>query len=312
MRVFLAGATGVLGRRLVPGFPARGPRGVGLARSPSNEAAIRELGGQPRTADLFDPDSLAEAAHGVDVVVRAATAIPRSLRVRRADWAMNDRVRRDGTRALTEAVARVGARMYLQEGIVWVAQPADGTPFGESSPVTGRDWYAAAADAERVAREAAEAHGFQAATLRFGAFYAADSGRTRMMGEQLMKRKLPILGSGDAVWSSIHADDAAAAMVVAAEAGRSGVWHVVDNRTATMAEFFVTLARLLGAPPPRQVPLWLARIVAGRDTVSFLNASTRTSNARFRQDFGWAPRFPTIGEGLREVVDAWREEGFPG
>ncbi len=310
MKVFIAGATGVLGRRLLVRFRERGDDVVGLARSAENEATIRSLGGEPRRADLFDAGSLTRAATGADIVIRAATSIPQRTRLRARDWVMNDRIRREGTRALLEATARIGARMYLQEGIVWVAQPADGAPFDESSPVTPRRWYGSAIDAEVLARDAGEKHGFAVATVRFGSFYGPDSEQTRLMGERLVRRKLPIVGHGDAVWSSIHLDDAATALVAVAKAGSSGLWHAVDDRPATMEAFFTTLARLLGAKTPRHVGMWLASLVIGRGTVAFLSASTRTSNAKIRADLGWAPRYPTIQEGLAQVVEAWKAEGF--
>ncbi|HKZ99007.1 MAG TPA: NAD-dependent epimerase/dehydratase family protein [Thermoplasmata archaeon] len=311
MRIFLAGATGVLGRRLIAQFRGRGHEVVGLARSLGNESTIAVLGGTPRRGDLYDVESIAQAAEGADVVVRAATAIPRGARFRPRDWIANDRIRREGTRALTEAAARVHARLYLQEGIVWVAQPETGAPFDETSPVAPRLWYGSAADAESIARDAGRRHGFEVATLRFGMFYGSDAAQTRLMGDALRRRRLPILGPGDAAWSCIHLDDAASAMVAAAEAGGSGLWHVVDDRVVTMAEFFRTFAAVLEAPEPRRVPVSLAKLLIGRSTVSFLTASTRTTNARIRRDLGWSPRFPTIWEGLLEVAEAWKADGFP-
>lgn len=311
MRVFVAGATGVLGRRLLRRFRERGHRVIGLARSAENEATIGSLGGEPRRGDLFDVESIVRAAKGVDVVIRAATAIPRSVRFRPKDWAVNDRIRREGTRSLTEAAARIGATMYIQEGIVWIAQPETGEAFDEASPVAPRLWYESAADAESIAHEAGRRHGFQVATLRYGMFYGADAAQTRLMGESLLRRRLPILGRGDAVWSCIHLDDAAGAIVAAAEAGRSGLWHVVDDRPVTMAEFLRTFAAAVEAPEPKHAPAWLARLFVGRSAVSFLTASTRTTSAAIRRDLGWAPRFPTIREGLVQVADAWKAEGFP-
>ncbi|MGQ0797293.1 MAG: NAD-dependent epimerase/dehydratase family protein [Methanobacteriota archaeon] len=311
VRIFVVGATGVLGRRVVSQARARGHEVLGLARTPENESVIAASGGEPRPGDPFDPDSLAKAARGAEVVVRAATAIPHGVRFRARDWAENDRVRRDGTRALTQCAARIGARMYVQEGIVWVAQPADGSSFDEQAPVSPRLWYASAADAEAIARDAGERHGFAVGTLRFGAFYAADSAQTRLMGERLAQGTLPILGRGDAVWSCIHVEDAASAILLAAESGVGGLWHVVDDRPVTMEEFFTTFAQLLGAPKPRHAPAWLARLAVGGPALSFLTASTRTTSAKIRRDLGWSPRYPTVHEGLRQVVETWAGEGFP-
>lgn len=311
MKVFVAGATGVLGRRLIAQLRARGHEVIGLARKPENETTITAQGGSPRRGNLFDVDSLVRAAEDADVVVRAATAIPPGVRWREEDWATNDRIRREGTRALTACAARIHAKLYAQESIVWVAQPADGSPFDEDSPVRSRMWYGSAIDAEAIARDAGARGGFEVATLRFGSYYCADSAQTRYMRETLMRRKLPIIGRGDAVWSNIHVDDAAGALVAAVERMRSGLWHVVDDRPATASEFFGTFARLLDAPEPRRFPSWLARLFVGGDTVRFLTASTRTSNAKIKRDLGWTPRYPTHQEGLRQIVEAWKLEGFP-
>src|SRR3990172_8526292 len=157
VKVFVAGSTGVLG----------------LARSAENERVLASLGAEPRRGDLFDVEALVNAARGAGVVVRAATSIPRGLRMSVRDWALNDRIRRDGTKALTECAGRILARLYLQEGIVWVAQPVDGSAFDEDARVRPRLWFAGAADAESIAREAGDRLGFEVATLRCGSFYCA-------------------------------------------------------------------------------------------------------------------------------------------
>src|SRR5439155_1687934 len=222
MRVFVAGATGVLGRRIVRQLVARGNVAVGLTRSESGDATVRSIGGEPRRADLFDVDALAKAAEGCSVVIHAATAIPTKVRTRPKDWDMNDRIRREGTRALTAAAGRVGAGAWL------------------------------------------------------------------------------------------HAEDAASAFVAASEWPKSGLWHVVDDRPASLREFLGLLAEKLGTRPPRRVSRSVARLFVGRYAADLLAASFPTSNERFRSDFRWTASFPTFEKGLGEVVAAWRSEGFPG
>ena len=229
MKVFIAGASGVLGRRLVRQFVARGHSVIGQVRSAKAESAVREAGGEPRHADLFDAESLARAAEGCDTVIHAATAIPVKQKTTPADWAMNDHIRRKGTRCLTEAAAKIGAKTYLQQSITWVARPKDESPFDENSPTVPDTSIQSAIDAEAIAREAESAEGFTVAILRGGYFYDSESGHTRMIAEALRKRQMPIIGSGDAVWSMIHTDDVASAYVAAAEHPKSGVWHIVDN-----------------------------------------------------------------------------------
>ena len=310
MKVFVAGATGVLGRRLVRLLHERGHSVVGLARRPENERVIRALGGESRPGNLFNADSLARAAEGADVIVHAATAIPGSRRVTAPDFALNDRIRTEGTRALAAAAAKIGARAFLFQSIVWIASPPDGSPFDESSPVSSNPFYGATIEGEAITHESGEKFGFAAGVLRCGWFYSSDSAHTRFMGREIARRRLPVIGRGDAVWSPLHVDDAASAFAAASTAPRKGLWHVVDDTPVPGAEFLRYFAERLGSRPPFRVPRWLARLLAGEYTVAFLTMSTRASNARFRKDFGWAPHYPSYREGLDQIVSAWHREGF--
>jgi nucleoside-diphosphate-sugar epimerase len=308
MKVFIAGASGVLGRRLVRQFVARGHSAIGQVRSTKAESAVREAGGEPRHADLFDAESLAKAAEGCDTVIHAATAIPTKQKTTPADWAMNDHIRRKGTRCLTEAAAKIGAKTYIQQSITWVARPIDQSAFDESSPVVPEPAIQSAIDAEAIAREAESAEGFTVSILRGGFFYDSESAHTRMIAGALRKRQMPIIGGGEAMWAIIHTDDAASAYVAAAEKPRSGVWHIVDNELVEVRAFLKEFAARLGAPTPRRVPIWLARWLAGEQAVAYFTKSTRTTNARFRQDFGWTPRYHTYRLGLDQILTSWNAE----
>lgn len=307
MKIFIAGASGVLGRRLVRSLMARGHSVVGQVRSAKAEAAVAAAGGEPRQADLFDSESLARAADGCEVVIHAATAIPTKQKTTAADWAMNDHIRRKGTRCLAEAAGKIGAKAYIQQSVVWVANPKDGSTFDEDSPVVADSLVRSAVDAEAIAREAGAAEGFTTAILRGGAFYDCDSAHTRMLADGIRKRAMPIIGRGDAVWSLIHTDDAASAYAAVAERPRAGVWHIVDDEPVAVSALFEAIAARLGAPRPRHVPVWLARWFAGERAVAYFTRSTRTSNARFRRDFGWAPKYPTYREGLDQTIAEWKK-----
>ena len=312
MRVFVAGATGVLGRRIVRQLVARGHVAVGLTRSDAGDATVRSLGGEPRRADLFDVGALAKAAEGCSVMIHAATSIPAKVRTSARDWQMNDRIRREGTRALTDAAARAGAGAYLQQSVVWAVRGPEGALYDEEAPPVG-DWVLASAlEGERLAREAGAAHGFRAATLRCGTFYSADSWHTQVFAKSLARGRPVLVDGGAAVWSWVHAEDAASAFVAASEWPKSGVWHVVDDRPASLREFLGSLASKLGTRPPRRVSRSLARLFVGSSMAALLTSSFPTSNARFRSAFRWTPTFPSFETGLDQVVDAWRSEGFPG
>ncbi len=281
---------------------------VGLVRSSVGEQAVVALGGEPHRADLFDADALARGAEGCEVIIHAATSIPVKTRPTPSDWEMNDRIRRQGTQALTTCAGKVGAELYIQQSVVWVAQPADGGFFDEDAPAQPDPISRSAFDGENIAGEAGEKHGFHVAVLRCGWFYGADAAHTKFFAESLKARRLPIIGKGDAVWSILHLDDAASAFVAATTAPRSGTWHVVDDQAVRVGEFLNYFAERLGAPRPMRVPVWLARLVAGSYAVDFFTASTRTSNARFRREFGWTPRFPSFREGIDQIVTSWRAQ----
>ncbi|WP_224336799.1 NAD-dependent epimerase/dehydratase family protein [Haloprofundus halobius] len=313
MRVFVAGATGVLGRRLVSQFTESGHDVVALTRDAEGDELVADRGGEPYRGDLFDADSLALAAEGADVVIHAATAIPTDPNPTTEAWNRNDRVRREGARALTTAAASVGAERYIQQSVVWVAANSRGDPFDESSPPEPTRITQSAVDAEQIAMAASHDAPFSASVLRCGVLYAPDAAHTRQYAERLLRRRLPALGRGplgrdEVVVAPIHADDAASAFVAAAESGADGIWHVVDDEPVSTREFLRTFADYLDAPRPLPVPAWLARATVGSEAVSQFTTSMPTTNERFRAATGWEPTYPTYREGLRQVVDEWRED----
>lgn len=312
--VFVTGATGVLGRRLVRQLADRGHRVIGLARTPAKAELVTRLGGHPVRADLFDPDSVARAAAGADVVIHAATAIPTGrAAMDRSAWRLNDRIRTEGTRALGAAAGAVGATRFLQQSVAWVVERAPGDPaFDESTPPSPPRLLASAVDGETIAREAGGRHGFDVVVLRNGVFYAPDAAHTLELAENLRAGRPVVIGPGTNRVAPIHADDAAGAFVLAVEADGDALWHVVDDEPVRSIDLQRHFAELLGARGPRRLPRWIARLAAGRDAVAAITTSMNTSNARIRAELGWAPRYSTYRQGLRAVVEAWLEEGRPG
>jgi nucleoside-diphosphate-sugar epimerase len=311
MRVFIAGATGVLGRRMIRQFLEKNHPVIGLARDEKGAQKIKTLGGEAVIRSIFDADLLAAEVRHADVVIHAATAIPTKFTGQPEDWAMNDRLRREGTRALTEAAAKLGAKTYIQQSVVWVARPEDDSFFDETTKLTRPDaLYQSAFDGEQIAFEAGEKFGFNVAVLRGAGFYAADAAHTRLFAEGLLKRRLPLIGKGDAVSANIHVEDAASAFVAAAIAGKKGLWHVTDDDSTTIKEMLSEFAGKLNAPSPWRIPLWIARLFIWEGVIDFFTRSTRTSNRLFKKEIGWSPRFPSYRVGLEEVVRTWRAEGF--
>jgi nucleoside-diphosphate-sugar epimerase len=310
MKIYITGATGVLGRRIVKELVSRGHSVTGMARSPRGEETVRSLGGVPSRAGLFDPESLLRDVEGSDVVIHAATSIPVKVRMKQEDFEENDRIRRDGTRILTECAVKAGVRKLIFQDVVWVASPADGSYFDETSPVNPNKSVQSGIDGENIVLQSGGKYGFIPTVLRCGFFYGSDTAHTRTIGEGLKKRTFPIIGAGNNFWSNVHVDDAAAAFVTAALEDLKGVWHVVDESPVKVSEFLNFFAERLGAGPPRRMPAWLARFLTGGYTVNFFTASVHTSNKKLRAGSGWAPKFPTYKEGIDQVVSDWKSEGF--
>lgn len=311
MRVFIAGATGVLGRRLVSQFTDHGHTAVGLTRDERGDTIVESRGGEPRRADLFDEKSVVRAAEGADVVIHAATAIP-TEDPSPEDWELNNRVRREGAQALTKAAADVGADQYLQQSIVWVARQPDGSAFDEDSARhPGDPSTRSAVDAEDISMEAGEQYGFDVGILRCGYFYAPDAYHTRDHGEAIIQGDQPIInGSEAAKISRVHVSDAASGFVAAAEGNLSGIWHVIDNEPVPMAKFSTALAERLDAPAPERISEAVARREMGDVQVELLSSPMSTSSDKLQAETDWEPQYSTYKEGLDHVVKTWQSDGF--
>lgn len=313
MRVFVVGATGVLGRRVVAVCAERGHEVVGLTRDDRGDRIVRERDGQPHRGDIFDRPSLIDGAQHADVVVHAATNIPTDTNPDEEEWELNDRIRREGTETLVEAATAVGADRLLFQSVVWVARQPDGSVFDERSEPNPDRTTRTALAGERIIQRAGQEHGLDPVVLRCGNFYCPDATHTRMYGRQLLARRLPILGRGllgrtDATLSFVHADDAGRAFATAAAGDATGTFHVVDDEPVTWARFLQTLATELDAPTPRRLPAWLARLLVDEHLVNLLVCPMPTTNDRFRHAFEWTPTYSTIDEGLAQVVSVWQEE----
>lgn len=318
MKVFIAGATGVLGRCVVRRLVERGHRVAGLGRSNDNAVLLRRLGAEPRAGDLFDAATLRDAAAGSEAILHLATAIPTRVRTSLRDWKLNDRIRREGTRNLIDAVQHVGARVYVQQSVLYVYGDRGGAWVDESMPPSRNPPLLArsALDMEGIARAAAERGGPAPITLRFGAFYHPEAAGTRAMLQMTRENRFPILGSGRTWWNLVHVEDAAAAVVHAVErheraAGRT--LDVCDGEPVMMGEVLDHLATLLRARPPRRIPAFVARFVFGAHVLEVLLASCRSRGEAARSVLGWSPAYPGFRMGLQKVIDVWdAASGTPG
>lgn len=307
MRVFVAGATGAIGRPLVRRLVEKGYAVVGLARTPERAAALREAGAFAAIADVFDARQLdaAVAAARPDAVIHQLTKIPAAFDLRRVERALapTNRLREEGTRLLAAAAVKAGARLFLAQSIAFAYGP-EGPPLaGEDEPIWTdgpRPTRKLAAALVSLERTTLETKGLSGTVLRYGVFAGpgtayAPSGS---MHEAVLRRRLPVPGSGTGVFSFIHVDDAAEATVLALESGERGVFNVVDDAPAALAEWLPAYAAMLGAKPPRRVPALLARLGAGAYGAHLLLRMRGASNRKARERLSFRPRYPSYRESL--------------
>jgi nucleoside-diphosphate-sugar epimerase len=309
MRVFVAGASGVIGRRLLPQLIAAGHEVTGMTRSPAKVEELRTAGAEPVLADAFDAPAVRAAvstAHP-DAVIHQLTALPRRVNPRTIvkDFATNDRLRSEGTRILVDAAQEAGVTRILAQSIAFAYAPRPSSalhvepdPLYVDSPKQFRRSARALAALEHAVADA------RGVTLRYGYFYGPGSSFSAhgTVSEDLKRRRMPIVGSGAGVWSFVHVDDAAAATVAALSTDGPGVYNIVDDDPAPVSEWLPALAEALGAPRPRRVPAWLARPIAGRYGMQLMTSAQGASNALAKHELGWAPAHPSWREGFRSAL----------
>ena len=308
MRVFVAGATGVLGRRAVARLVAAGHDVTGVARSPEKDALVESLGARPVRVDLFDRDALRAAVAGHDAVVNVATKIPPVAQMaRRSAWAENERIRREASANLVDAAIAAGASVFVQESLAFLyGEHGDAWVDAASTQVAATDFTDAPAVAEEnIARFSAS--GGRGVVLRFGRFYAAESEQTVATVRAARRGFVLDVGVAESFTPVIDADDAAAA-VVAALGAPAGVYDVVDDDPLTRAQQSAALAAGVGRRRLWRAPKWAAPKIS-----DYLAASQRVSNRAFREATSWRPSSPSLREGYRKVVQTLRfEPALPG
>jgi nucleoside-diphosphate-sugar epimerase len=309
MRIFVAGATGAVGRSLVPKLVRAGHVVTGLTRSPGKAALLRELGAEPAVADALDARAIgaAVAAAQPDVIVHQLTDLKATdLRHFDASFAVSNRLRTEGTDHLLAAARAAGVKRF-------VAQSYCGWPYAREGanvkaeddaldPKPPRDMRRTLAAIHYLERVVVTSSRPIGVALRYGGFYGPGTGvfDPKTISE-VRKRRFPLIGGGTAWWSFIHIDDAADATVAAIERGQ-GVYNIVDDAPAPVAEWLPALAKMLGARPPLRLPAWLARILAGGAIVTMMTQSRAGSNQKAKRELGWTPRHASWREGFVEVA----------
>jgi len=309
MRVFVAGASGAIGRPLMRQLVAAGHEVTGTTRREERAAEIRAAGATPIVCDVFDRPALEAAVKEAapQVVVNQLTSLPEDFNPRKIDYAPTNRARAEGGDNLMKAALAAVARRYVTQSIAFIYAPEgdwvkdeEARPFEDAPPPFDEGERAMLAHERQILGT----EGIEGLVLRYGQFYGPGTyyAPGGSIAGQVSKRMLPIIGPGTGVSSFIHVEDAAGATVAALDRGAPGIYNVTDDEPAPVQEWLPFYAEALGAKPPRRVPTWLARIVGGKMAVQFGVHLRGASNAKAKRELGWQPRYPSWRQGFREAL----------
>jgi nucleoside-diphosphate-sugar epimerase len=310
MKVFVAGASGVIGRPLLRQLIAAGHEVTGMTRREERAAEIRAAGGAAVVCDVFDAAALAAAVRAAapEVVVHELTSLPPRLdyRAKEDPLAPTNRLRTEGTRNLLVAAKAAGARRLVAESVAflyapegeWVKDEEAPLFFGAPGPFGAA--FEALADLEH---QVTAAEGIEGVVLRYGWLYGPGTyfDRDGSQTEDVRKRRAPTVGKGTGTFSFVQVEDAAAATVAAVERGAPGIYNVVDDDPAPYREWLPAFAEAVGAKRPWRVPVWLARLIAGPAAASMAIQLRGASNAKAKRELGWHPRYPSWRRGFRDA-----------
>jgi nucleoside-diphosphate-sugar epimerase len=309
MRVFVAGASGAIGRPLIPQLVAAGHEVTGTTRSDRNAQAIRAAGARAAVCDALDADALraAVAEAAPEVVVHQLTALPDRFDPRKKDiYEPTNRLRSDGTRNLIDAARDAGARRLVCQSIAFAYEPGptpdvkdEDAPLFMAAPPPFEGGMRVIDEMERIVLEV---EGLEGLVLRYGWFYGPGTyyGEQGSLARDVRRRRFPIIGSGAGLSSFVHVDDAASATVAAVERGAPGVYNVVDDEPAAMRDWLPVYAQALGARKPFRIPVWLARLAVGK-VAALMETQPGASNTKAKRELGWEPRWKSWREGFREA-----------
>jgi nucleoside-diphosphate-sugar epimerase len=305
MRVFVAGASGAIGGRLVPQLIERGHEVTGTSRSPEKAERLRAQGAEAVVLDLLDPVAVSEVVVAVrpEAIVHEATALAGMSDVKHFDrsFATTNRLRTEGTDALLAAAREAGVERFVAQSYAgWPYAREGGAVKTEDDPLDPEPVQAMSETLAAIRHLEGRVVDAGGIVLRYGGLYGApDDAQV----ELVRKRRFPVVGDGGGVWSFVHLDDAAAATVLALERGEPGIYNVVDDEPAPVREWLPALAEAIGAKPPRRVPRWLGRVAAGESGVALMTETRGASNAKAKRELGWTLRYPTWRRGFREAYE---------
>ena len=299
MKILVTGSTGVIGRRLVPLLVSAGHSVNAVSRSQEKTAELRAQGAKPVKMDLFSPDDVERVVRGMDAVINLATHIPPASKAFLPwSWGENSRIRRHGSANVVDAAIAAKVPRVIQESFAPIYKEGGDSWLDETSPVKPVRYNRTVLDAEREIERFARGGGIGVA-LRFAYFYGPDGDFTQMMVEYAKKGRAAAFGSPDAYFSSLSHDDAATAVAAALDVP-SGIYNVSDDEPLTRREFYESLARAIGVPPPKFFPAWTRYLLGSQGEL--LSRSQRISNKKFKAASGWKPQYPSVREGFAALL----------
>jgi 2-alkyl-3-oxoalkanoate reductase len=306
MRVFVTGATGALGRHLVPGLVAAGHEVTATTKTPGKVAQLREAGAKPVVLDGLDREAVIAAVRAAapEVIVHEMTALADMRNLRNPDkvFAATNELRTRGTDNLLAAAAQAGTRRVIAQSAERGNERSGGWVKTEDDPVDSRPVPSAARTmaAARYLEKTVPLEAPEGIVLRYGTFYGP--GASDVLLEMLRKRQLPVIGGGTGIWSFIEITDAAAATLAAIDHGAPGIYNIVDSDPAPAADWLPYLAEVAGAKPPLHIPVWLGRLLGGEFVVVQMTDARGSSNEKATKELGWEPRYRSWREGFHAWV----------
>lgn len=312
MRIFVAGATGAIGRALVPRLVEQGHDVTALVRSPSKSEVVKSMGASPAVADALDRDALTAAitTAAPEVIIHQLTALAGVGNFKRfdAEAAVTNRLRTEALDTMIAAARNTGTRrMIVQSYLGWPLAREGGSVKSESDPLdlNPPPAFRRTLEAIRYLEDTTRRTDTpEMLALRYGMFYGPGTGIAPdgVIVRMVRERKLPLVGNGAGIWSFVHVRDAASATLAAIARGAPGIYNIVDDEPAPVAEWLPYLAQVLGAKPPRRIPAWLAKFAIGDGGVSIMTKIRGGSNAKAKRELGWQPELATWRTGFVEAL----------
>jgi nucleoside-diphosphate-sugar epimerase len=305
MRIFLAGASGALGKQLIPMLVTGGHTVTATTRSAAKADALRAAGAEPVVLDALDRDAVVAAVTAArpDVIVHQLTALNDLSNLRNFDkaFAQTNRLRTEGTDNLLAGARAAGVERFVAQSYTgWPYARTGGPVKTEDDPLDTdppSDQRESLAAIRTLEARVTEVGGI---VLRYGGFYGPGTS-VAPGGEQtdmVLKRRFPIIGDGGGIWSFVHIADAAAATVAAIERGAPGIYNIVDDEPAPVREWLPAFATVVGARPPRRIPRWLGRLAGGDAVTTMSTVSRGAANAKAKRELGWQPAYPSWRQGF--------------